>query len=366
MCSDQPAGATRRAALQERADPPQRRLRLRPRRVREVEGRAVVRRREGVAHHERIVLGEHVGGQSEVAERLRHLLPVDRHQAVVHPVPRERVSGRGGLRQLVLVMREAQIEAAAVDVEFGAEVAARHGRALDVPARSAPTPRRIPDSVGGLLRLRALPEREVLRAALASRVGVLGGLHRVDRLVGELTVGRPGAHVEVHVAGSVFRRVRVAALDEARDELLHLRDRGGRARLVGRRPDPDRGIRGRELLLHAVRERPPRFGGRGVREHLVVDVGDVAHERDTCVAVLQPAPQQVEAQRRPHVPDVRAGLHGGSAHVDRHVRLVERDEVAQFLRARVVEADRHRSSLPGLPRPLVVASISAKRSPGGR
>jgi hypothetical protein len=69
-----------------------------------------VRRGERVTDDERVVLREHVGGEGEVAERLRHLLPVDRHEAVVHPVPGERVAGRGGLRQLVLVVREAQVE----------------------------------------------------------------------------------------------------------------------------------------------------------------------------------------------------------------------------------------------------------------
>ena len=45
------------------------------------------------------------------------------------------------LRDLVLVVREDQVGAAAVDVERLAEVAVRHRRALDVPARDGPVPR---------------------------------------------------------------------------------------------------------------------------------------------------------------------------------------------------------------------------------
>ena len=143
---------------------------------------------ERVAHDERIALAQDVLGEDEVEQRLRHLLAADGHEAVVHPVPREGVAGRRRLRELVLVMREAQVEAAAVDVELGAEVAARHRGALDVPSGSARAPRRLPDGRGGLVGLRALPEGEVARVALAARVGVLGRLHRVERLPRERAV----------------------------------------------------------------------------------------------------------------------------------------------------------------------------------
>ena len=89
--------------------------------------------------------------------------------------------------------------------------------------------------------------------------------------------------------------------------------------------------------FHPVRERPPRLGVGRVREHLVVDVGDVAHERDATEAVGEPAAQDVEAQRAAEVPDVRPGLHRRAADVDRDVRGVERHEVAQRLRLGVVE-----------------------------
>ena len=75
----------------------------------------------------------------EIAERLRHLLAFDLQEAVVHPEIRHRrgVEGAARLRDLVLVMREHEIDAAAVDVEGLAEMLPRHRRAFDVPAGAA-------------------------------------------------------------------------------------------------------------------------------------------------------------------------------------------------------------------------------------
>jgi hypothetical protein len=55
--------------------------------------------------------------RERVAERLAHLLARDGNPGVVHPVRRELVSGRPGLGLLVLVVREAELDASAVDVE---------------------------------------------------------------------------------------------------------------------------------------------------------------------------------------------------------------------------------------------------------
>ena len=85
----------------------------------------------------RVVLVERVAERGEVAERLRHLLAADGDHAAVHPVARERVARAFGLRALVLVVREHEVVAAAVEVEAVAEDLERHRRALDVPARPA-------------------------------------------------------------------------------------------------------------------------------------------------------------------------------------------------------------------------------------
>jgi hypothetical protein len=61
----------------------------------------------------------------------------------VHPVARERAFAVGALRlrDLVLVVRKDEVLAAGVDVERRAQVRDGHGRALDVPAGTAFSPR---------------------------------------------------------------------------------------------------------------------------------------------------------------------------------------------------------------------------------
>ena len=109
---------------------------------------------------------EHVGEGPEVAERLRHLVPLDVHHAVVHPIVRELLCPRAlGLRDLVLVVREDEVGPAAVDVE-----AARRGSCSDIAEHSMCQPGR-PGPHGDcpvrLARLGRLPEREVARVTLA-------------------------------------------------------------------------------------------------------------------------------------------------------------------------------------------------------
>jgi hypothetical protein len=175
-----------------------------------------------------------------VAERLAHLLAVQRDPGVVQPVVGEAETGCARLGELVLVVREAQVDAAAVDVEGVAEVLAGHRRALEVPARAAGAEGGRPRRRRRLVGLVALPQREVAGVALAARVGVLGVDHVVDLLVGQGAVVGPAAHVEVDVTAAVGGGVGVAALDQGGHQLDHLGHVPGRAGLVGRGQHPER------------------------------------------------------------------------------------------------------------------------------
>src|SRR3954452_5122739 len=97
---------------------------------------------------------------------MRHLLAARTDEADVHPVLHKRLPPRKrfALGDLVLVMGEDEVLAAAVDVDLVAESVADHGGALDVPAGPALPPWAFPER---LLRLRALPECEVAGVALA-------------------------------------------------------------------------------------------------------------------------------------------------------------------------------------------------------
>ena len=105
----------------------------------------------------------------------------------MHPQLRELVAESFRLRDLVLVMREDEVEPAAVDLEHRPEHVLRHDGAFDVPAGPPASPGRLPPRVlAGLVRL---PEREVARILLA-RVRLLvldliGTLAREPSVVGE-------------------------------------------------------------------------------------------------------------------------------------------------------------------------------------
>mmetsp|Transcript_40206 Transcript_40206/g.99515 ORF Transcript_40206/g.99515 Transcript_40206/m.99515 type:complete len:204 (-) Transcript_40206:488-1099(-) len=163
----------------------------------------------GAVHRERGADGD------EVLEALAHLQPVDVQVAGVDEVvdPLLHVVVRLGLRQLVLVVREVEVDAAAVDIHSLAQDVAAHGAALDVPPRPPHAPRAVPR---GLPRLAGLPQHEVELALLLRGVGgqgtlaVHGALHVVHSGFVELGVLVVVAvlkrrHVEVHGAVGVVR-----------------------------------------------------------------------------------------------------------------------------------------------------------------
>ena len=166
------AGGQRLDAAEEIGDAAQRLFGLLEPGPREVQLLAVVTRKQDVAEcRQAKPLVEHVLHRVDVADRLRHLLVVDEQVLDVKPEARELLAGRAfALRDLVLVMREHQVDAAGMNVDRRvAEQPQRHGRALDVPARPAGTAADIPRR---LARLGRLPQHEVARALLVVLVGV--------------------------------------------------------------------------------------------------------------------------------------------------------------------------------------------------
>ena len=89
-----------------------------------------------------VVLVEQIEQVRDVADALGHLLAlgVD-DEAVVHPVVGEPLAERHRLGPLVLVVRETQVEATAVQVETLAEEVEAHHDAFGVPAGPAVAPR---------------------------------------------------------------------------------------------------------------------------------------------------------------------------------------------------------------------------------
>src|SRR5207302_5175554 len=132
----------------------------------------------------------------DVPGRLGHLLADELQHPVVHPAAGELAAGSARLGNLVLVVREHQVEPAAVDLERRAEELLRHRRALDVPAGPASAPRRVPPRV--LAFFVRLPQREVAWI-LFERVRLLL-LDLIRSLAGQAAVGREAPDAEVDVA----------------------------------------------------------------------------------------------------------------------------------------------------------------------
>ena len=319
----------------------------------QVEGLRVVARDERQPERERVerrgpvlpaaVLGggRQVADGQEVALRLGHLLALDLEEAGVHPVAREGLAGEClGLRDLALVVREAEVLAAAVQVDGLAEVLLRHHRALEVPAGEAPAARlalderRVPlHEVPGVL----LPEREVARVALAVVADDLARALHQSLGVGvarELAVVREAGDVEVHAVG---RLVGVAGRHERLDGQDLLADVLGGAR-------PDVGLDQVEQVPVALErlgvvpgevpdglERLAVLRREGLRHlvlaravgHVVLSevphVGHVGHVADRPAQRLGRAHDEVGREERPEVADVGVA-------VDRRAAAVEAEQ----------------------------------------
>ena len=107
----------------------------------------------------------HVLYGRDVADAFRHLRPLRQEKGAMAPESGKRPAGcRFRLGDLVLVVREDEVDAAAMDVEGLAKEIQRHRGALQVPAGPAAPPRRVPRRarpfVFGFCRL---PKSEILR-----------------------------------------------------------------------------------------------------------------------------------------------------------------------------------------------------------
>ena len=302
----------------------------------EGDGRAVVAPEHHEAEGKSSVVLDHVLHEDDVPEGLRHLLPADVDEAVMHPVARQGVPVMGPrLGDLVLMMRELQVEAAPVDVDeapLAAEDRVDHHAALGVPSGPPHPPGGFPANPF----LGPFPEGEVERVLLLLPRGDAGPAFEIlDGVSGKLAVmgDVPDPQVDVpipHVGGALLHQI----LDVADDLSHHLRGTGGQGRL--HRPDfldeaavlLDDGIgklalRDAELL--------------GPADDLVVDVGVVADRGHLAADRLQHPPEEVEDDDGAEVPDVGVGVDGGTAEIKGGLPFLERDELLLLPRERVME-----------------------------
>ena len=249
-----------------------------------------------------------------------------------------------------------------MDLEVEPQQALGHRRALDVPARPPAAPGRVPGGV--LAGLLCLPQREVERVEL--EVGALHALalvHVVHAPVRQLSVLRIAADLEVHVAGG---GIGVLAVDQTLDHRHDLGDRLARARLVVGPAQPETVGVGEVRVGHLARELVAGDGrlARG-RVDLVVDVGDVDHQRDGVALVLEEPLEQREHHERARVADVDRAVHGWAAGIDPDPAGLARLERTHLAGAGVVQADLAHSQATLVGRPLALAARQTLR-PYGR
>ena len=241
----------------------------------------------------------------------------------VHPEARERLAGRAlALRDLVLVVREDQIDAAGVDVDRRlAEQPQRHRRALDVPARAARA--RSPRSHVGSPGLVAFHSTKSRASSFVVVVGVdaRAGLHAVViearqlAVVGQrrdLEVDRAVAAVGVAVARRAPRSCRPSPAGSPRRSRAAFSSTGSRpsaARVLAERGD---------VLVGVLAQRHAGLLRAGDRP--VVDVGEVHHVAhvDSRPGTSSVAAQHVDADEGAEVADVAARVDGQAARVHPH------------------------------------------------
>ncbi len=250
-------------------------------------------------------------------------------------------------------------------VEAVTEVLDGHGRALQVPAGPSRSPRRLPGRLAGPGRF---PQREVACIPLARAARIVGRAHLVQLLAGQLAVTGIGTDVEVHVAVS---RVGVPALDQPPDHRDHLGHVASGPRLDVRRQAAERVVRIAERPHVPLGHGPPRhILPLGHLQDLVVDIGDVAAERDLLAAGPQPPHQDVEVDPGPEMADMRRRLDRGATQVQGHRARNERTELANRPGGGVVQALAHPAQatgcarLPGARRSSRGLNQSIRRSTG--
>ena len=254
----------------------------------------------------------------------------------MNPEARELLAGeRFRLRDLILVVRKDQIDAAGMDVERCAEVLNGHHGALDVPAGTARADFGIPRGFAGFWRF---PEGEVAGVVLLVFVNVDARArnHLGEIVVRELAVGREGADPEIDRAVAA---VGVAALFELVDGGGHFGDvLCGAGDALGAF-EAERGAVVEECLSIGVGVFFERFAlCDGVANDFVVDIRDVHDVVERKARRAQPAPQEIVEDEGPEVADVREVVDGGTAGVHLDGLAFQRFERLHLLGERVVEA----------------------------
>ena len=255
------------------------------------------------------------------------------------------VVGTGALRALILMVREGEIDATAVDINGGPQAFRNHRRTFDVPARPAAAPWAGP---AGLVLARRLPQHEIGGILLVRRHFHAGaGNHLVQRPARQPAVIAVAGNIKQHMA---IGGIGMALEDQQRNHVDHCRDAGGGVRVqVG--PLHTQGRRvfqikrfvpfGDHVDAHAL--------GAGLVHDLVVDIGNISGVDNLfrAIAVAQQALQHIEHHGGTEIADMRPAIDGRAADIHRHPIRIDRHQFLLGAGSGVIQTD-HQMVVPGL------------------
>ena len=257
--------------------------------------------------------------------------------------------GAAGLGDLVFMMREQQILAAAVDIERFAQIGGAHGGALDMPAGPAHAPRALPRRLARLLRL---PQRKVHGIFLdLVHAHARAALKILQILSAQAAVAGKCLYAVIYVAARFVGQPPIHQPLDERDDLRHVLRGAGMHR---RGTDAQRlgvGIVFRDVPLGDLLDGNALLVGAA--DHLIVDIGKILHEGNFVAAVLKIAAQHVEHDEGPRVADVKEVVYRGAAGIDAHLALLNRHEGFLFPGHAVVDLHAVRSFIPPFPADLL-------------
>ena len=258
----------------------------------------------------------------------------------MQPRPDERLAGRGlALGDLVLVVREDQVDAAGVDVERLARGASCSSPSTRCASPAGPRRSRCPTTArraSGPSTARSRGRRPCAYSSASTRSPTrsCSGIEP-----GQPAVGRPRGDPEEDRA--VVGPVGVAPSSERRDQVDDLVDVLGRPRQDVGRGHPQRAPRRRGTRSSQRSASSPIVDARGARARMILSSMSVMFITHVTAqpAAAQVADEQVGEQERSEVADVGRAVDRRAAAVDPDVPGLERLERSGLARQRVVEAD---------------------------
>ena len=256
-------------------------------------------------------------------------------QPIVEPILGHRLAMAAfALSDFVLVMREHEIEATAMNIERLAKQRFTHRGTLDVPARPSRSPGTVPTR---LSFLGSLPESEV--GGVAFPIGRLAtfALKRLPRTVGQLAVFLVFGDIEKDIA---VHLIGITAVNQLLDERNDGRNVLSRLGHVVDLIDAECPEVGKVVFGHLSSQ----FGHGDASsdralDELVIDVGDVHDPRDVVSVVDEVTFDRIENDGADHVADVSLVVDGWAAEINADAAVVDWDEGLLAPGERVVDLD---------------------------